>query len=156
MTIFTRNKYSLFHWFCKSITDSGLHKSSNDLTAHIAQHKSNWNLLFLFLAKDLIQYFVRLKRCSWCIYIRDGYVVGTVVLSVVDTVVLSFVGTVVLSVVDIVLISVVDTVVLSVVGTVVLSVVDTSVLTAAIFEKVIYKYIINGIFCWQISMLWFY
>ena len=130
----------MFHWFFKSITDSGLHKSSNDLTAQLTQHKSNWNLLFLFLAKDLIQYFVRLKRCSWCIYIRDGYVVGTVVLSVVDTV----------------LISVVDTVVLSVVGTVVISVVDTSVLTAAIFEKDIYKYIINGIFCWQINMLWFY
>ena len=80
--------------------------------------------MFLFLAKDLIQYFVR------CIYIRDGYVVGTVVIPVVDTVVLS----------------VVDTVVLSVVDTVVLSVVDTVMLTA-ILEKVIYKYIINGIFC---------
>jgi hypothetical protein len=139
MKIFTRNKYSLFHWFFKSITDSGLHKSSNDLTAQLTQHKSNWNLLFLFLAKDLIQYFVRLKRCSWCIYIRDGYVVGTVVLSVVDTVVFS----------------VVDTVVLSVVDSVVRSVVDTVVLTA-ILEKVIYKNIINGIFCWQINMLWFY
>ena len=139
MKIFTRNKHSLFHWFFKSITDSGLHKSSNDLTAQQTLHKGNWNLLFLFLAKDLIQYFVRLKRCSWCIYIRDGYVVGTVVLSVVDTVVFS----------------VVDTVVLSVVDSVVRSVVDTVVLTA-ILEKVIYKNIINGIFCWQINMLWFY
>jgi hypothetical protein len=147
MQIFTRNKHSLFHWFFKSITDSGLHKSSNDLTAQLTQHKSNWNLLFLFLAKDLIQYFVRLKRCSWCIYIRDGYVVGTVVLSVVDTVVFSVVDTVVLSVVG--------TVVLSVVDSVVRSVVDTVVLTA-ILEKVIYKNIINGIFCWQINMLWFY
>ena len=144
MKIFTRNKYSLFHWFFKSITDSGLHESSNDLTAQLTQHKSNRNHLFLFLAKDLIQYFVRLKRCSWGIYIRDGYVVGTVVLSVVDTVVFSVVGTVVLSVVDTVVFSVVDTVVFSVVDTV------------AILEKVIYKNIINGIFCWQINMLWSY
>ena len=88
--------------------------------------------MFLFLAKDLIEYFVR------CIYIRDGYVVGTVVIPVVDTVLISVVDTVVLSVVV--------TVVLSVVDTVVLSVVDTVMLTA-ILEKVIYKYIINGIFC---------
>ena len=140
MKIFTRNKYSLFHWFFKSITDSGLHESSNDLTAQLTQHKSNWNILFLFLAKDLIQYFVRLKRCSWCIYIRDGYVVDTVVLSVVGTVVFS----------------VVDTVVLSVVDTVMLSIVMFAVVDTAILEKVIYKYIINGICCWQINMLWFY
>ena len=95
--------------------------------------------MFLFFAKDLIQYFVQ------CIYKCDGYVVGTVVIPVVDTVLISVVDTVVLSVVDTVVLSVVDTVVLSVVDTVVLSVVDTVMLTA-ILEKVIYKYIINGIF----------